>query len=458
MTPRNWLIGILAAWAIGFGCTEARAHFLFVKIGPMAEGGRSAEVYFSDKAEAGDPKFVAKIASTKLWLQTPTGEYRPLTVRQGVDRLRAHVPASGPIVVVGECRYGVIARPGETPFLLRHFPKAVSYSPRNDAGRVHELNDMERLRRREGASVEISAEFLPSQINLVALRDGKPLPKATFHAVDADLKETEFAADEEGKAAWKPTASGTYTVYFRSDLKTPGQVEGQKYDEVREFATLALDWPLTSEGPDAEAVSLFEDALAARAQWKDFPGFTAEVSGQFEGRPFAGSVTVDDAGNAQAKLDDEAVKSWVEQTLASVAMHRIAQEPGEKPALRFLDADESHPLGRLLAFEGGQFASSYRVKDRQITTVNRAMGRANMTIITLDNEKTPEGHFLPLGYSVQYWSDATGELTRTESVRDRWARVGAFDLPASHVVTVSADGGLTTRGLALSGHKLTPSK
>ena len=175
MRLRYGLIFTLAAWAIG--SAEARAHFLFVKIGPMAEGGRSAEVYFSERAEAGDPKFVAKIASTKLWLQTPTGEYQPLTVRPGVDRLRAHVPASGPIVVVGECQYGVIARPGETSFLLRHFPKAVSYSPKNEAGRVHELNNMERLKRRDGAALEITAEFLPSLIKLVALRDGKPLPK-----------------------------------------------------------------------------------------------------------------------------------------------------------------------------------------------------------------------------------------------------------------------------------------
>ena len=456
MTPRHWLIWGLAAWAIG--CAEARAHFLFVKIGPMAEGGRSAEVYFSEKAEAGDPKFVAKIASTKLWLQTSNGEYQPLTVREGVDRLKAHVPASGPMVVVGECQYGVIARPGETPFLLRYYPKAVTYDPKNEAGRVPELNNMNRMKRREGASLEIAAEVMPGQINLVALRDGKPVPKATFHAVDVDLKETEFAADENGRATWKPGSTGTYTVYFRSDLKTPGELDGKKYDEIREFATLALDWPFHSRGPDAAAVSLFEDAIAARAQWKDFPGFSARVAGQVEDRRFQGSATVDDAGNVKTELDDPAAKSWVEGQLASIAMHRIDQGRGEPPVLRFLDDDESHPLGRLLAFDGGQFASSYRIKDRQIMTVNRHMGRTNMTIITLDNEKTPDGHFLPLGYSVQYWDNMTGVLRRTESVRDRWVRIGNFDLPASHTVTTSTDGGQSTRGLTLSGHKLTPAK
>ena len=41
--------------------SPAHAHFIFVSIGPFAEGGRYAEVYFSAEAEAGDPHFVEKI-------------------------------------------------------------------------------------------------------------------------------------------------------------------------------------------------------------------------------------------------------------------------------------------------------------------------------------------------------------------------------------------------------------
>ena len=446
MKSRRWMIWPLAALVLGGA--EARAHFLFAKVGPMAEGGRSAEVYFSDKAEAGDPKFVDKIASTRLWAQAAPGEFRPLDVRKGVDRLHAHLPASGAVAVVGECQYGVIARTGETPFLLRYYPKAV-------AGPAIELN---KLKPRVGSALEIVAEFDGDRIKLLALRDGKPLPKASFHAVDANLKEAEFAADGEGRADWVPTSSGTYTVYFRSDLKTAGELDGKKYDEVREFATLALDWPLVAKGPDAEAVSLFEEAIAARARWQDFPGFGAQVAGQVDGRPFAGSVTVDADGRAKAELDEPSAKSWVEGQLASIAMHRIAQEPGNRPVLRFLDDNQAHPLGRLLAFEGGHFASSYRIKDRQITSVNRHMGQSNMTIITLDNERTPDGYFLPLGYSVQYWDDLTGDLRRSESIRDRWTRVGDFDLPTSHVVTTASDGGQSIKGLTLTGHKLAPSK
>src|SRR5580700_4557069 len=98
--------------------THARAHFLFIRIGPQAEAGRSAEVFFSEQAEAGDPKFVAKIAHTKLWIQTRPGEFRELPVRQAADRLRAALPSDRSLAVVGECEYGVLARPKQTPFLL----------------------------------------------------------------------------------------------------------------------------------------------------------------------------------------------------------------------------------------------------------------------------------------------------------------------------------------------------
>jgi hypothetical protein len=108
--------------------------------------------------------------------------------------------------------------------------------------------------------------------------------------------------------------------------------------------------------------------------------------------------------------------------------------------------------------EGDRMASSYRVKDRQISVVNRHMGKNNFTITTLDNERTPAGTFLPRNYVVQYWDDATGDLRRVETFEDHWTRVGAFDLPASHTVTSAENGGFTVRSLRLSSHVLKAAK
>jgi hypothetical protein len=55
---------------------------------------------------------------------------------------------------------------------------------------------------------------------------------------------------------------------------------------------------------------------------------------------------------------------------------------------------------------------------------------------------------------VQYWNEPTGKLARTETVHDRWTRVGKFDLPAEHTVTTAAESGMSVRSFKLSNHKL----
>ncbi len=122
--------------------------------------------------------------------------------------------------------------------------------------------------------------------------------------------------------------------------------------------------------------------------------------------------------------------------------------------IRFADGEADHPLGRLVLFEGGRFASSYRIKDKEIRVVNRVMGDRYMTITVLDTERNAEGRSLPHSYVVQYWDAGTGALHRAETVRQTWVRVGAWDLPASYTATAATGTGLSVRSFALSGHKL----
>jgi hypothetical protein len=441
------LIVLAAVFWASWLATPAGAHFLFVRICPPAEGGRAAEVYFSELAAAGDPRFIDKVATSAFCVQTTPGEFRPLPMRKLSDRLRGHVPISGAVMVVGQLDYGVLNRPAQPPFLLRHYSKAV-------AGASTDVNRLAP----KGTPLEVVASFEGDRVLLAALLDGKPYLGATFTTVDSNLSGDDLKADADGRAIFTPTDPSVYSIYIRNVRPTPGDHNGAKYKEVREFATLAFTWPLVATGADAEAVKLFEDALAARAAWRDFPGFTAKIAGTVEDRPFEGSVTVAADGGVTLKLDEDVVNDWVQEQLESITMHRAAsQTPSADrptPVLRFADDHEDHPLGRLLAFEGGHFATSYRVKDRQIKCVNRFLDGKNMTITVLDNQVNAEGQFLPRSYSVQYWDDPSDKLERTESVQELWTRVGKWDLPAEHTVTTSSDGGFSVRSMRLSNHQL----
>jgi hypothetical protein len=449
MSPRSAVLLLAGMWSLQ--ANLAQAHFLFIRILPPAEGGRAAEVYFSELAEAGDPRFLAKIASTELWLQRTPGRLDALEVHKAADRLRAWVPESGSMVVVGRCVYGVLARPKQTPFLLRHSPKAL-------AGTPSELNQM---KPHGGLPLEMVATIEGGELGLMALKDGKPVPRAEFITIDANLTNVKLTADEEGRAKWKPPSAGVYAVYTRDTRRESGTAGGKKYEEIRDFATVAFTWPLERHDADPAAVALFEEAVAARAQWRDFPGFTARIAGNLDGRRFAGRVTIEAGGDLTFTEDDpsrtETVAGWVDAQLASLIQHRLAPpktpEPA-RPVVRFAETRDDHPLGRLLIFDGGRFASSYRIRDGQITVVNRQLGKENLTITALENERNTDGRFLPRSYTVQYWQSGTGRLLRTETVTDRWRRVGSWDLPATHSVTTATDAGLSAQRFTLSGHEL----
>ena len=57
-------------------------------------------------------------------------------------------------------------------------------------------------------------------------------------------------------------------------------------------------------------------------------------------------------------------------------------------------------------------------------------------------------------YQVQYRDAESGAITRIETFRNRWQRVGKLDLPESITQTVSSAGGVSVRSLKLQSLKL----
>ena len=105
----------------------------------------------------------------------------------------------------------------------------------------------------------------------MALRSGKPVSNAVFTAVDSDLSEQTIKADSGGSALWTPAAPGRYSVYVRETLKEPGVLGDKKFDEIREFATLALTWPL-GEGCRLRSDSGLQRGDCASRRSARFPG------------------------------------------------------------------------------------------------------------------------------------------------------------------------------------------
>src|SRR5262249_38768772 len=126
-------------------------------------------------------------------------------------------------------------------------------------------------------------------------------------------------------------AAGIYGI--RAALIEPkeGERDGKKYKEVRHYATAAFATPVKKEAPKAKhdggltaaaggetkpvedpaATKLLADARAARAVWKDFPGFSADVAVNHDGTVHKGHVEISPQGKVTLKLDaSEELQTW----------------------------------------------------------------------------------------------------------------------------------------------------
>jgi hypothetical protein len=210
---------------------------------------------------------------------------------------------------------------------------------------------------------------------------------------------------------------------------------------------------------DPAASKLLAEARDARATWDHFPGFTADVAVNIDGRLHKGKVTVDKDGSVTLTgPEDKEALAFAKRMLGSVAGHRMpASEPLDTPCA-FPADDAHHPLGRMVRVLNDEYHSSYRIRDKQIMVVNRVMKDQRFTITVLENTANAEGKFLPASFVVNYWNAATGELVKTDANVQTWKRVGKFDLPVEARVITAAKGGdkpeLSARSVTLSNHAL----
>jgi hypothetical protein len=211
------------------------------------------------------------------------------------------------------------------------------------------------------------------------------------------------------------------------------------------LALAADDAPRREENPAASR--LLAEARAARATWDDFPGFTAAVEVNLDGAVRRGRLHVDAKGAVRLDGLDKPHQAWARRQLASIISHRTDASAARQTPCAFADDDTSHPLGRAIVVLNDELHSSYRIRDRQITVVNRTTPDRRFTITVLENRPNPEGKFLPVSFVVNYWDLKSGALVRSDANHQTWQRVGKFDLPVTaRVVTAAREGAAAEEG------------
>jgi len=472
---------LFAFLMIALAAGPARAHFIFLI--PSSDQ-KSAKMVFSDTLGPDEGVPITKAAKTKLFALDADGKTIDVKMTEQKHHYDVTVSGKSPFMIGGVCEYGVLNKKGD-PYLLMYYPKTVLVaSVREDPT--------------ESAWMNVGSKRLPLDIvkggkgewQIKVLFKMKPLPGAEATV----LFDAEAIPDVSVKtdAAGEIDLASAMKAVGRKDLKLigirvkhvenkSGEFDGKKYTEVRHYATIVVRQRVEKDEKekscdseetaviagddkkaDPAATKLLADARMARAVWHKFPGFSAMVDINEDGRTLSANLVVSAEGRVtldagKGELDDKTADllKKVKGEISSLVSHRLPGGPSDTPCA-FTDAVKDHPQGRLITVLNDELHSSYRIRDRQILEVNRSMGPAGrFTITVLENTWTKEKTCLPVFYVVNSW-DKGGMLKGSSTHRSEYVRMGAFDLPKSATTASASATGLSVRAITFHGHKLAP--
>lgn len=218
--------------AMATSVSAAYAHFPYVV--PKAEGAK-VEVVFSDSLEADKKVPIDRISKTTLFWVNATNKPIALDWTKGEHSLLADLPGREAQVIGGVSDYGFhqSKHTQNKPVWLKYYPKAI----------LGPVSASETARLGDKVPLEILPVVSGGSITFQARLKGKPLADAEFGVlVPGEPAGQKIMADEKGLLAVrfdKPGRYGVRVAYFEPSI---GELDGNKYEEIRHYATLVLDY------------------------------------------------------------------------------------------------------------------------------------------------------------------------------------------------------------------------
>jgi hypothetical protein len=184
-------------------------------------------------------------------------------------------------------------------------------------------------------------------------------------------------------------------------------------------------------GATAEAARLVREAHAARAVWREFPGFVADVEMNLEGRIGQGRVIVLADGQVYVESLPDNHRAEATCHLACLVHRQLDKPYGSGASWVFLGGARPGSSAGIVRRTDDPFGFCYRIRNRQIVAVEHRSNGRKLTLHTLEWCLNPEKKHLPAVVAVHAWNTHTQELENTATYLLTWKRVGGFDLPAT---------------------------
>jgi hypothetical protein len=208
------------------------------------------------------------------------------------------------------------------------------------------------------------------------------------------------------------------------------------------------------EPSSATAEGLMQNAHDGRAEWKNFPGFTARIQASTEGATTEGRIVVSRDGTVDLQFTQPQGFEWVERSVKSLVGHRLPTGEAIRD-VEFADDQTAHPHGRLLKSTGPNGKNFWRVQGDVLTEVQRISKESRFTISVSDVWRNAEQKHLPRNFVVTTWEMPSDKIKSVRQVNQEWTRIGEFDLPVRYwALTHRSDGPSSTQEIKFADHKI----
>jgi hypothetical protein len=228
--------------AVAAVASQASAHFLWLK-GDTADGKPQAVLIFGESAADEAYHLPKALEDIKIFCRTADGKRAQLETELVENDDRVGLVAAAPNGALPEVfeasrEYGIYG-----DMLLTYYAKHIHAKSNDQLAAA-------------GPSPELKLDIVPKAtadgLELTLLWEGKPKADADVNVkVDGENEEVDaekFKTDADGKVTLKPAGAGLVAVLANfNDTTKKGELNGKKYAQAAQYASLTFPWQVPGE-------------------------------------------------------------------------------------------------------------------------------------------------------------------------------------------------------------------
>lgn len=205
-----------------------------------------------------------------------------------------------------------------------------------------------------------------------------------------------------------------------------------------------------------DARSLFKAAYENRYTWdENFPGYTADVTLKQGGETYTAKVHINrDLSYEFTDLSDEKGRELLQHHLWETVTHRKRsnfEQAHGKNTFSLGDTDETGSTE--IQVSGDAMGSHYRIRNNEISQVNRTMPQVAFSINHKGSLDTGSG-YISARYDVVYRNPKTDEIVGENDVDSEYEKIGGYYLLTRQMTRSNQQGKQDTQEVTFSNIQL----